>query len=527
MERDAIRQLSAALAAAPDATALRRELVERVRDAIGGSAASLEDASADEPSRSRDPAFEPSGRALRVPIAGLGAIRVELPAPCGDPSSILRELPVLQAIAELGVRLQLGREHAELRQRVERRVCGAFTHVSTLEEFSSALESLATEFFDAEYSALYFLDPDSGRIRLMASTGLSEAERVEAERTARGRHPGHVLRTGEIIEVADTDADADHRTVTEPGRRVAIRSRVYLPVRSSGKVVGAIGMASPRPNAFGPFHRDTLEFLSNLSGLAYGRLQAESANVRRSHLVEASAIAGERLLAATDWRQAVHAALGVLGSALGASTLAAVQVVSDQDGAKAHEEYAWQPYFGEPWMRGLELSRPPAESRFRLGRGEPWHIGSGSAGEAVMAKPIVVDGSLWGVLALELPPERNGEFDRDERLALRAFSNSIAVAIARERLDATARTRQRMEAVGALAAGIAHDFNNLLWPIILYSEMLERGFPGDQRALAMLRDMQQAARRASELVQQVLAISRHRDRSLELVGLPDIVSNLA
>ncbi|MFM7134023.1 MAG: response regulator, partial [Planctomycetota bacterium] len=46
-------------------------------------------------------------------------------------------------------------------------------------------------------------------------------------------------------------------------------------------------------------------------------------------------------------------------------------------------------------------------------------------------------------------------------------------------------------------------------------------------ALAMLRDMQQAARRASELVQQVLAISRHRDRSLELVGLPDIVSNLA
>jgi len=286
-------------------------------------------------------------------------------------------------------------------------------------------------------------------------------------------------------------------------------------------------MASPRPNAFGDLHRDTLDFLSSLSGLAYGRLQAEAANARRSRFTEAAAIAGERLLAASDWRQTMHAALGMLGSALDAATLAAVQVVPADDASAAHEEYAWQPYFGEPWMRGDELARPSAEARAQLSRGDAWQFVAGPDRAPLLAKPILDDGALWGVLAIELPSGRWSLPDRDERLALRAFSNSVAGAIARERLDATLRTRQRMEAVGSLAAGIAHDFNNLLWPIILYSEMLERSFPGDQRALAMLRDMQQAARRASELVQQVLAISRHRDRSLELVGLPDIVADVA
>jgi CheY-like chemotaxis protein len=83
-----------------------------------------------------------------------------------------------------------------------------------------------------------------------------------------------------------------------------------------------------------------------------------------------------------------------------------------------------------------------------------------------------------------------------------------------------------MEAVGRLASGIAHDFNSLLWPIVLYSEMLERTPGLDERSRGMLADMQQAARRAGELVQQVLAISRRRDRVLELVHIAEVVAGV-
>ena len=105
MDRDAIRQLSAALAAAPDAAALRSELVARIRDAIGGSAGSLEDAAdpAGTPETVHEPVLDPSGRTVRVPIAGLGVIRVDFAPSCADSAAVLRDLPALQAIAELGV----------------------------------------------------------------------------------------------------------------------------------------------------------------------------------------------------------------------------------------------------------------------------------------------------------------------------------------------------------------------------------------------------------------------------------------
>jgi PAS domain S-box-containing protein len=68
---------------------------------------------------------------------------------------------------------------------------------------------------------------------------------------------------------------------------------------------------------------------------------------------------------------------------------------------------------------------------------------------------------------------------------------------------------QRLESIGRLAGGIAHDFNNLLM-VILGSVDLVRGELGSARSstLAMLDDVEQAARRAAELTKQLLAFAR-------------------
>jgi PAS domain S-box-containing protein len=67
---------------------------------------------------------------------------------------------------------------------------------------------------------------------------------------------------------------------------------------------------------------------------------------------------------------------------------------------------------------------------------------------------------------------------------------------------------QKMEAIGALAGGIAHDFNNLLFPITGMAEMLiedlEPGSANHENAAEILV----AAKRASDLVNQILAFSR-------------------
>lgn len=82
---------------------------------------------------------------------------------------------------------------------------------------------------------------------------------------------------------------------------------------------------------------------------------------------------------------------------------------------------------------------------------------------------------------------------------------------------------QKMEAVGRLAAGIAHDFRNLLTTIVLYAQMPLRkpraaaGLPPD--VTKALETILGEARRASDLVQQILDFSRRTMLKLQPVEL--------
>ena len=68
--------------------------------------------------------------------------------------------------------------------------------------------------------------------------------------------------------------------------------------------------------------------------------------------------------------------------------------------------------------------------------------------------------------------------------------------------------QERLAAVGQLAAGIAHDFNNIMAVIVLYAEMSLR-LPGlPTQIYERLETINQQARRATELIQQILDFSR-------------------
>ena len=66
------------------------------------------------------------------------------------------------------------------------------------------------------------------------------------------------------------------------------------------------------------------------------------------------------------------------------------------------------------------------------------------------------------------------------------------------------------DAVEALANGIAHDLNNLLSPILGFSEMMLNDTAPDDPRRDLLEDVIKAARRARDLVSQLLAFSRRQ-----------------
>lgn len=80
------------------------------------------------------------------------------------------------------------------------------------------------------------------------------------------------------------------------------------------------------------------------------------------------------------------------------------------------------------------------------------------------------------------------------------------------RLEAELRQAQKLEAIGTLAGGIAHDFNNILTAIFGFTELAQME-AGDNPTLRHLLDQQlTAARRARDLVRQILAFSRRSEQ---------------
>ena len=90
---------------------------------------------------------------------------------------------------------------------------------------------------------------------------------------------------------------------------------------------------------------------------------------------------------------------------------------------------------------------------------------------------------------------------------LRAITAFDAAQKSKEQL----RQSQKMEAIGTLAGGIAHDFNNILSSILGYAQLVEMNISEPDDVRKNIDQVVKGARRAGELVKQILAFSRQNE----------------
>jgi signal transduction histidine kinase/ActR/RegA family two-component response regulator len=83
---------------------------------------------------------------------------------------------------------------------------------------------------------------------------------------------------------------------------------------------------------------------------------------------------------------------------------------------------------------------------------------------------------------------------------------------------------QKMETIGTLAGGIAHDFNNILTPILGYTDMALEELPEESNLRFDIEQINNAAHRGKNLVQQVLTFSREVDFENKPIQLQPIVA---
>jgi signal transduction histidine kinase len=93
---------------------------------------------------------------------------------------------------------------------------------------------------------------------------------------------------------------------------------------------------------------------------------------------------------------------------------------------------------------------------------------------------------------------------------------------ARREFEARLAQSRKMEALGQLAGGVAHDFNNILAGILGFADMIRRIAP-DTPVAGFGQEIVQAAKRARDLVKQILMFSRRQTGERRPVRLPDII----
>ncbi len=133
-------------------------------------------------------------------------------------------------------------------------------------------------------------------------------------------------------------------------------------------------------------------------------------------------------------------------------------------------------------------------------------------------------GSLHDAQEVRLPDGRTLEL-RFSPVPRRGMVNTVLERTTRKALEEALLHSQKMKAVGQLTGGLAHDFNNLLAVIIGSLALTVDQLPPGTLASRVER-ARQAADRAAQLTQRLLAFSRKQALYPRAVSVVELVENL-
>ncbi len=135
--------------------------------------------------------------------------------------------------------------------------------------------------------------------------------------------------------------------------------------------------------------------------------------------------------------------------------------------------------------------------------------------------------------------KKDGEFIYVENNASVIFTGDCPTGIRGVIRDVTEKIQmeqnliqaQKMETIGTLAGGIAHDFNNILTGItgtvsLLEVKLKKDNIPSREDIIKAISIIKKSSEKASNVVKQLLMVSRQQKPHFEIIDINDIVKNV-
>ena len=148
----------------------------------------------------------------------------------------------------------------------------SFTNLNSYESLIDTIKIGIDNIAKSDSTGLYLFDEDENKLKLFYARGFSAQEKEEAENSAMNRHPGHVFKTGEILWVNDQNIEKNPFSI-DSKKNSQTRSRIYVPVITNNKIIGAFGMRSEQPFAYHEKDVALLKLFASLAADAYDSIK--------------------------------------------------------------------------------------------------------------------------------------------------------------------------------------------------------------------------------------------------------------
>ena len=148
---------------------------------------------------------------------------------------------------------------------------------SSLDELTVEVQNIFDILYRTDFVEFYMVDQNSGGLKLCYSSGFDETRNLKPQVS----YPEWVIENQKPLLIPDVrNSGIGFYDSLQSG------SRIYTPLFSNKKCIGAIGLGSTQENYFGPVHTESLNFIGNQIGSVHQSITLHEAREKNRKTIE-------------------------------------------------------------------------------------------------------------------------------------------------------------------------------------------------------------------------------------------------
>lgn len=394
----------------------------------------------------------------------------------------------------------------------------------------------AKDLTNANSASISLVNPTTAMLELQAAIGVPEDVAKDYELPIGKGITGWVAKHDSPALVNEVDQDARYTALWEE-----VRSELAVPFDVNDQVRGVLNVDSTQAGAFGVHDQEMLSDLALQAAKVISNTWLYEQIRYKARMFESLATINETIQNLFDLEEALDAVTREACKLMQARMCSVLLLDASGEWLQLMASYgAGESYKSKPRLHidesfaGSVVRRKQAIQLKNVHRSSMYQSSEIARAEglvSMLSVPLMLVDIPIGVLSVYTSTPHN--FSDEEILILKAFSNTSAMAIQRAKLnkeirqmEETMRDREKLSALGLLAAEVAHEIRNPLTVMKMVYHALNLQFPEDdprhEDAELLGRKMDQL----NDIVERVLDFARQSEPKTSKVDLNKLAQNL-